>query len=325
MYPPRAAEIPTWRDDLMRHVEKTMPAVYEHFIREGTQVPTPVDPVAGAHGLAEREVQRLRMAELFFVTADMTDLVLAAARTLPDFTLMPPDLPATHGLVVFEKPMGDTPDGAQIVAAAWGPWYGAGIDLKTGLIRPSVGSADALWLDFYSSADLLAGKTNPDGSYTAPPAHLVGTPLLHDHEMQQPFTSTPIDLWELNGETKASWPGQFPPPNDVLRTTWTLMGQTIASVSEHVPSRAESRRLQRGDPSVSHKVRIVELRRRSYPDGSDGESEREYHHRWVVRGHWRNQWHPTVGAHRPIWIAPHIKGPDGAPILGGEKVHALKR
>jgi hypothetical protein len=43
----------------------------------------------------------------------------------------------------------------------------------------------------------------------------------------------------------------------------------------------------------------------------------------VVRGHWRNQWYPSLNARRPLWIAPYLKGPDDAPLLGGEKVTTL--
>lgn len=28
--------------------------------------------------------------------------------------------------------------------------------------------------------------------------------------------------------------------------------------------------------------------------------------KWRVRGHWRRQWYPSLGAHRPVWIEEHI-------------------
>jgi len=43
----------------------------------------------------------------------------------------------------------------------------------------------------------------------------------------------------------------------------------------------------------------------------DGRSDREYHCRWMVRGHWR---HFRSGDR--IWIRPYIKGPAGAPWKG---------
>jgi hypothetical protein len=43
----------------------------------------------------------------------------------------------------------------------------------------------------------------------------------------------------------------------------------------------------------------------------EGRSDREYHCRWLVRGHWR---HFQSG--NRIWIRPYIKGPAGAPWKG---------
>lgn len=51
-------------------------------------------------------------------------------------------------------------------------------------------------------------------------------------------------------------------------------------------------------------------------DATDGSSSgHEYRHRWIVRGHHRAQWYPSQEAHRLIWVAPYIKGPEGAPML----------
>ena len=36
--------------------------------------------------------------------------------------------------------------------------------------------------------------------------------------------------------------------------------------------------------------------------------------RWLVRGHYRAQWYPSIQAHKVVWIAPYLKGPEGAPL-----------
>ena len=38
--------------------------------------------------------------------------------------------------------------------------------------------------------------------------------------------------------------------------------------------------------------------------------------RWLVSGHLRNQWYQSLGRHKLIYIPPHIKGPEGAPLQG---------
>lgn len=77
-------------------------------------------------------------------------------------------------------------------------------------------------------------------------------------------------------------------------------------------------------------VQIISLRvqhARDYADGEasdDSSSLIERTHRWMVAGHWRNQpCGPRQSQRRPVWVMPHLKGPDGAPIR--ERVHAWRR
>jgi hypothetical protein len=49
-----------------------------------------------------------------------------------------------------------------------------------------------------------------------------------------------------------------------------------------------------------------------------------YRVRFVVRGHWRRLYDLDGNPYR-IWIHAYIKGPDGAPLLHGEKVAVLAR
>ena len=60
---------------------------------------------------------------------------------------------------------------------------------------------------------------------------------------------------------------------------------------------------------------VVVLRRKvtdSRPS-EDGEG-REYSSRWWVSGHIRAQWYPSLKAHKLIFIAPYIKGPEDKPL-----------
>lgn len=108
----------------------------------------------------------------------------------------------------------------------------------------------------------------------------------------------------------------------VLRCCWLLMQQRIAIVTDHLPDRASARRLQRAGRPVAP-VRVISLRQPEHHSGPG--SDRTYHHRWVVRGHWRKQWYPSQDRNVPIWISPYMKGPDDAPLLVGEKVYAWQR
>ncbi len=61
-------------------------------------------------------------------------------------------------------------------------------------------------------------------------------------------------------------------------------------------------------------VTVIRLRR-----GRDSEvaepAGRGLSVQFPVRGHWRNQWFPSLEDHRQVWISPYVKGPEGAPFV----------
>ena len=73
-------------------------------------------------------------------------------------------------------------------------------------------------------------------------------------------------------------------------------------------------------------VTCASLRRHRYVSESEREAEaRDYSHRWIVRGHMRNQ--PVgprnvVGGqkHMRVWIAPYVKGPEDKPLVLKDRV-----
>lgn len=108
-----------------------------------------------------------------------------------------------------------------------------------------------------------------------------------------------------------------------LVTTWNLQRQRVTRTTETYPPRATQRRMSReGYAADLAKVRVIDLGGSNSAGDGTG---REYHHRWVVNGHWRNQWYPSLEDHRPVWISPYTKGPEDAPFLTGEKVYRWKK
>lgn len=110
---------------------------------------------------------------------------------------------------------------------------------------------------------------------------------------------------------------------DMFRAMCYLLRQKhVVDTTVLTPDRPTRRRAAR-EGREAPDVRVLSLRGVGSGGGS-GDGSREYLHQWIVRGHWRRQWYPSIQQHRPRWIAPHVKGPDGAPLLGGEKVYATK-
>ncbi|MHA6764730.1 hypothetical protein [Streptacidiphilus sp. PAMC 29251] len=252
------------------------------------------------------EMSRLRSADLFYVSDDMTDLAESAAESLPDFRVETFDVPATEGFMVFGHPLhnvivehDDTL--GHIQGVAWG-------------IASNTDLGLSLWLSFYAN-------------------------LEHDWDSIMAINpglgrggAWPKWMYEVDAEWSfAPASAQVSPQNSPLylwgRTViaaWLLMQQSLATVEQLEPDRAARKRLRREGHEPAG-VRVIELRRPKHTSGEPGESGRNYVHRWITRGHWRQQWYPSREVHRPVWIAPHVKGPEGAPMIGGEKVYAWKR
>lgn len=93
--------------------------------------------------------------------------------------------------------------------------------------------------------------------------------------------------------------------------------------SPYIPK--ERRKLSRGArreaaragvPSEDEDVTFIILRRPAPRRREDSEETTvAWRHRWLVNGHVRAQWYPSEQAHKPIWIAPYLKGPEDAPML----------
>jgi len=109
----------------------------------------------------------------------------------------------------------------------------------------------------------------------------------------------------------------------IIYAFWRIQAQPLATVAPAPLDRSSARRAARA--SVVHDTRVVMLRRTSpIAEPGDGGAKWHYRVRFMVRGHWRRL-HDKHGRPYRIWIHAFIKGPDGAPLLAGEKVSILAR
>lgn len=90
--------------------------------------------------------------------------------------------------------------------------------------------------------------------------------------------------------------------------------------------RAAARRDGRTLPDVAV-VDVVRARRTATEPREDADApKRTYVHQWIVDGHWRYQaCGPGRATHKRIWIEPHYKGPEDAPLLVRERVNLWRR
>lgn len=261
----------------------------------------------------------LTEAELFYVTADMSTVVRQAAHAMPTYQVYPDVLPAKVGFVVFGDtvclvddtcPEMEPGERCEIRAMLWGP-------------VEETSSGPGVMLVTLQDSDIMVG-TRP--KLAEMPREVVATaissPVAYHEEYPLPYGNRP---W---GEADR------PVHNTAVAaamSAWIMMGQKITSEATERAPRALRRQYEReGRPEPT--VRTVTLRQASKPaqERQPGqESSRVYRHRWVVGeyGYWRNTWYPSAEEHRLqyVYVPAYVKGPQDAPMIGGERVNVLRR
>lgn len=286
--------------------------------------------------------EMLRLGEPIYVSADVCDLIDNARKTWQPERLLPGDAFAPRGFLLLprpiliddmpptkENPLRATPaPGAlhgyiPVRAIAWLPLHSE--DLSVG----------AFWIAFYlhvddeyELADELGAPSRfdlpgPDGGRISREEARKVMPMSVVHQWQWSWGST--DPWA--DENSRAWddPSRFDVlPEDSLEQLiersrmQTALMQTIWRIgSQLVPTRERPQRQWWRDANrkgIPHReVTVITLRRGREPKEHDGEG-RKITVRFVVRGHWRRQWYPSLQDHRQIWVAPYLKGEDHMPL-----------
>lgn len=91
-----------------------------------------------------------------------------------------------------------------------------------------------------------------------------------------------------------------------------FLDSPLAEPTEYRLPRPERRRLKKQNQHEPE-IRVVTLRRKHYPTGEISSSI-NWNWKWLVRGHWRNQWYAKSGEHKPVFVEPYVKGPEDKPL-----------
>lgn len=98
-----------------------------------------------------------------------------------------------------------------------------------------------------------------------------------------------------------------------IKSFFRLAQQKITTHDKMMPERPFRRRAEKFQPEKNDpSITVITLRKAKKATNNDDEglTDVEWTHRWMVGGHWRNQWYPSLNIHRQIWISPYIKGPE---------------
>jgi hypothetical protein len=254
---------------------------------------------------------------LYYVTRDMTVVAVAAAATMPAQPLLVSDLPSPTGLCVWADPIGHAPDddggdAIPMTAASWSLYDVRYCCELCEQFEEGTPAWDAHW-----SLPHREGRDVDVMLYVPTPYWHGVMPVAH---MTWSIGARPDPAWTVDNLADCD-------DEDAarcVRATWALMAQSLARIETRAADRGTRRREIRAGRAPTPIV-VVMLRRYDAHYGEGDERDVHWSHRWIVSGHWRNQYLPTVRAHRLQWIAPYVKGPEDRPLIVKERVTVLGR
>lgn len=243
---------------------------------------------------------RIGAGGMFWVSPDMTGLALDAAGDVPGFTPST-DLPAASGFMVLGRALPP---------------------MDTWVLTPAMTEVPAALPVDALSWTTLEGMVYIEG-------YCRGASV--DVERENDSFFEPVRYFRGDASRFFDCEAQ-----DVDEPSHRLM-QFLAAASHLMANPAVSDRTRvapktPGARKAAKKgrttdVTIVDLRApRHIETGEASETGRVYTHRWIVRGHWRNQAHGKNHAQRRItWVPSYTKGPAGMPLKETERVWAWRR
>ena len=272
---------------------------------------------AAVQGLVHGQREVMFRADPIVLDDDMMTLVESAADSFPPEALRKEDLLTPIGFVWLPRPLRVLDFHEKhitIRAFAWGPveykvtagkWGTEANDEAKSVLT------EGLMLTYYSWFGDRAEDDYVEHIDAFSAAYGIDMSMVH---------------WEpwLFGSSYQAHPDTPGSPNVTLRfiqTMWRLMQQNIVTHEKARPDRASRRRAEKRG-MADKMVTVIRLRRpkKALPEDHEPKAV-NWTHRWITRGHWRNQWFPSLGpsedpaSHRQIWISDYVKGPEDLPLV----------
>jgi hypothetical protein len=264
---------------------------------------------------ARKQAKEIDASPPYFVTSDMVDLTRAAAKVMPSEAFLPSDPPSPSGFVYLASSIHVDEGYSEIPFRAF-MWRRVYDDDR------EEGTEVVYYADRQAIFDYVASGQAEGRMTTVPMPRKKGlaewrrfvAPLVLGHIMH---FSDGVPFEDEGGRALL---GPF------VKAFWTISQQRLVHVTEAGASRATLRRLERDEIEISA-IRVVNLRRRDNVPAPDTEGLHlvDWSHRWIVEGHWRNQYLPSVQAHRLQWISAYIKGPEDKPLVVKDTVFWVSR
>jgi hypothetical protein len=286
-----------------------------------------------AKDLVESEAERLNRGETYFINADMGDLTVGScqSRTLVPQPIKDYHLPTPTGFAFFQQevllPYKDS--FLPIKAVAWrhhvatvGEW-------------PAGDRVLAVGLSFYASRDGSIKRGLLDADFKSL-SKIDPTPGASPQFWLYETLAWPFDVdWYGEAFEGDEFEEELDRTGELRRfmaAFFAHLQTTVLVWNERQPTdKHTKKRAQRaGFLADVEKIRVITLRKKynrtQDRDGDSGDGwAREWSHRWIRRGFWRNQFYPKAQVHRQIWIDQTVCGPEDKPLIVKDRVFYWKR
>lgn len=247
----------------------------------------------------EGQVAALRKADLYALSQNASEVAREASCSMADVHILSEDMPSQHGLILLPRGFDEvkSTDGLKVSAIFW----------------------------------MTLNHVSPKTLLVIPLFETSLMPCKNPRCKRPHGTLRKAGEWWIPLDSRTTLPMHSAENADVidesrliefLYTAWIFMQQSELTTVSPVNSRSPNPK--RKGEMKTHKVSVIDMRRYEPTVAAPGGNSREHDHRWIVSGHWRNQWYPKRGINKPKWIPAYIKGPEGAPVRHVEKVHALR-
>jgi len=271
------------------------------------------------HNLYQGEIARLIDCDPIFVSREMCEVVGAA---YPDFEpepLIDTDLVTPRGFLFYEDHF-DVPDRfdepTTIKAVSWNRMFAHDDPEVVPKLRKTLSQAAGPIEAARAEAEMISMGARPSGIavtiYQLPGESPVSVPPaipMHVTPWYFNMTYDGNEVDENDAPTGAAWWWR------IIQTTFRLMQQKIAVRHQARPDRSARREAKSLRFPNEQTVVVVRLRREDSEPHDLPTQSANYSHRFIVNGHWRNQWYPSISDHRQIWISPFVKGDPGLPLI----------
>jgi len=244
-----------------------------------------------------RFCKALGAGDMYWVSEDMVGLALEAAADVPEFNPVT-DLPSRCGFMVLEKPL-----------PGMSTWV---FDENYNQVQAELEVEVITWVD-YGPEMRIESYCRSTG---LPSAQGFLEPVWFEN-------GVPDGVYTFSNAEATE--GTVKLMSFLAAAALLMSSPGVADRSTVIPKTKAARKDAKKGRSGS--VTVINLHAPQHvATGDADESGRVYTHRWMVRGHWRNQPHGPNRSRRSIrWIPSYIKGPAGKPLRETERVWAWRR